>query len=180
MRRSSLSRKGLIAKVSYATIGGVKGSYVLLLRLNAEAEISVGRLGCFRFAAGLYAYCGSGLAGVDARVARHRRRDKKAHWHIDYLLRWVDLVGVWVFRSEEHLECRLASALTNLKDASVPVPGFGSSDCRCPSHLVALPRRLPEHPSGEARQQRYEQAIASIMGDCFASSSLSFEYEGEC
>ncbi len=158
----------------------MKGSYVLLLRLSEEAEIVVGRLGLFRFAPGLYAYCGSGLAGVDARVARHKRRDKKLHWHIDYLLQRVDLVGVWVFRSEQRLECRLASVLASLPDASIPVPGFGSSDCHCPSHLITLPKHIPAHTlANEAHQGNLEQTTAQIISDYFASSSLSFKYEGE-
>ena len=34
----------------------------------------------------------------------------------------------------------LVRDLLELPGASVPVPGFGSSDCRaCPAHLVALP-----------------------------------------
>ena len=40
----------------------------------------------------------------------------------------------------EGLECDLASNLMAQQGASVPVPGFGSSDCRrCSAHLVALP-----------------------------------------
>ena len=37
----------------------------------------------------------------------------------------------------------LVRALLVLPGASVPVPGFGSSDCRaCPAHLVMLPAGL--------------------------------------
>jgi hypothetical protein len=34
----------------------------------------------------------------------------------------------------------LVRGLLDLPGTSVPLPGFGSSDCRsCPAHLVALP-----------------------------------------
>jgi hypothetical protein len=37
-------------------------------------------------------------------------------------------------------ECDLLDRLLKAPGAVVPVPGFGSSDCRtCPAHLVALP-----------------------------------------
>lgn len=156
----------------------VKGSYVLLLSLNAEAEIVVGRLGPFLLAPGLYAYCGSGLAGVDARIARHKRREKKLHWHIDYLLQRVDLVGVWIFRSEQRLECTLAAILANLPDASIPVPRFGSSDCRCRSHLISLGKLAPECETPDEPPEN-PSAMVEIISGCFASASLSFECEGE-
>jgi hypothetical protein len=37
-------------------------------------------------------------------------------------------------------ECGLLDRLLKAPGAAVPVPRFGSSDCRrCPAHLVALP-----------------------------------------
>ena len=40
-------------------------------------------------------------------------------------------------------ECDLVEALRALAEVSVPVPGFGSSDCRrCPAHLLAAPTDL--------------------------------------
>ena len=117
-----------------------KGTYALVLWLERQKEITVGRLGTFAFPAGYYLYVGSALGpgGLRARLARHRRRDKILHWHIDYLLQQAQLVDVWSIASADRLECLWAQAAQHLPGSETPVPGFGSSDCRCPSHLICL------------------------------------------
>ncbi|MBL7184044.1 MAG: GIY-YIG nuclease family protein [Anaerolineae bacterium] len=121
----------------------MKGTYALVLRLACQAEIAIGRLGTFTFPAGYYLYVGSalGTGGLEARLARHRRRDKKLRWHIDYLLEHAQLVEVWSAVSTDKLECLWAQAARELPGGEIPVPGFGSSDCRCPSHLIYLARK---------------------------------------
>ncbi|MBI4319005.1 MAG: GIY-YIG nuclease family protein [Chloroflexi bacterium] len=116
-----------------------RGSYVLLLQAEVEAEVVVGKLGTLRFPAGYYAYCGSALKGLSARLARHARKEKKLHWHIDYLLPRLHLLDVWALDSPDRLECLFCRALLNLPGAMIPARGFGSSDCRCPAHLVHFP-----------------------------------------
>ncbi|MCL4459686.1 MAG: GIY-YIG nuclease family protein [Chloroflexi bacterium] len=118
------------------TAARLKGTYNLLLHLGEERQLTIGRLGRFRFEPGYYVYSGSALAGLTSRLERHRRLSKKPHWHIDYLLPWVTLDEVWVVSSPERLECICSRLLCRLSGASIAVPGFGSSDCRCPSHLV--------------------------------------------
>ena len=120
-----------------------KGTYALVLHLESREEITVGKLGTFSFPAGYYLYLGSALGpgGLEARLARHRRRDKKLHWHIDYLLEHAQLVEVWSAASTDKLECLWAQAARQLPGSETPVPGFGSSDCRCPSHLIYLVRK---------------------------------------
>lgn len=117
----------------------MKGSYILVLRSEAEVGVEVGRLGLLRFAPGYYAYCGSALGGLEARVARHFRRPKKPHWHVDYVVETMDLVNVWKFPGIDRRECLLNHFLLSLPGSSVGAAGFGSSDCRCVSHLVRLP-----------------------------------------
>jgi Uri superfamily endonuclease len=123
--------------------GRSKGTYALLLRLECTEEIAIGRLGTFTFPAGYYLYVGSALGpgGLEARLARHRRRDKKLRWHIDYLLGHAQLVEVWSAASTHKMECLWAQAARELPGCEIPVPGFGSSDCRCPSHLMYLSRK---------------------------------------
>jgi len=123
-----------------------KGTYALVLRLECSEEISVGKLGTFTFPAGYYLYVGSALGpgGLEARLARHCRRDKKLRWHIDYLLEHAQLVQVWSVASTDKLECLWAQTARGLPGAEIPVHGFGSSDCRCPSHLIYLARK-PSH-----------------------------------
>lgn len=117
---------------------GSPGSYVLVARVGRDTLLSVGQLGVFRFDAGFYCYCGSamGPGGLEARLARHLRRRKKAHWHVDYLLQHAAVVQIWKARSTRSLECLFAQALAGMSGARVSVPGFGSSDCTCRTHLV--------------------------------------------
>lgn len=115
------------------------GAYVLLIRLDGRAEIGVGRLGQFTFEAGIYAYVGSAMNGLDARVARHKRHEKKLRWHIDYLLQHAKVVDVIEFESAERRECRINDRIRRGWRSAYPVAGFGASDCRCVSHLHLLP-----------------------------------------
>ncbi len=121
-----------------------KGTYALVLHLECTEEITIGRLGTFTFPAGYYLYAGSALGpgGLEARLARHHRRDKKLRWHVDYLLERAQLVEVWSATSTDKLECLWAQAAQQLPGSETPVSGFGSSDCRCPSHLIYLTRKL--------------------------------------
>lgn len=114
------------------------GTYILILRLSRQTTLSVGRLGEFEFPAGWYAYVGSahGSGGLAARVARHQRASKKLHWHIDYLRCRADLTAVWCATGPARRECVWAEMLVELPGASIPVPRFGASDCRCPAHLI--------------------------------------------
>lgn len=117
---------------------GAPGSYVLVTSVSRDTLLTVGQLGIFRFEPGFYCYCGSamGPGGLDARLSRHLRRRKKAHWHVDYLLQRAVVVEIWKAHSTRRLECLYAHALINMSGAHVSVPGFGSSDCDCPAHLV--------------------------------------------
>ena len=110
----------------------MKGSYVLLIKLPTEVAINIGSLGYVHFSRGWYAYIGSAMGGLKSRVTRHLRKDKKLHWHIDYLLRLASIKKVFMNESETRKECRIAGILVNYFDY---VPGFCCSDCSCKSHL---------------------------------------------
>jgi Uri superfamily endonuclease len=86
---------------------------------------------------GAYIYVGSafGPGGLRARVSRHLRRNKKIHWHIDYLRQELPVLAVWYAEGDTTLEHTWAKAIGACNLASMPVPGFGASDCRCASHL---------------------------------------------
>jgi Uri superfamily endonuclease len=60
----------------------------------------------------------------------------KPHWHIDYLRTVATLRQIWFCYGQERREHAWASALHELRGASIPFPGFGSSDCGCKSHLL--------------------------------------------
>jgi Uri superfamily endonuclease len=116
-----------------------KGSYALLLALKDETRLNVGRLGLCLLPPGYYLYVGSAQAGLGRRLGRHLGGQKRLRWHIDYLLQHAEVVEVWYALSEERLECTWGQAARQLPQARIPTPGFGSSDCRCHSHLVFFP-----------------------------------------
>jgi len=119
----------------------LKGSYLLLILLDSDVSTTVGKLGTFRFPGGYYLYAGSALGGLRGRIERHLYKEKKLHWHIDYLLADSRVCEVWVVSSGERLECLLARTALNLPGATGPIIGFGSSDCRCRTHLAHLLER---------------------------------------
>jgi Uri superfamily endonuclease len=110
-------------------------SYQLAIELERPLVLKVGRLGEFLFPAGRYVYTGSARRQMEARIARHLRRDKPLRWHIDWLLASGDAQVVSVRRSGIG-ECLLNQRVGGI----VPAPGFGASDCRngCGSHLRYL------------------------------------------
>lgn len=110
-------------------------SYQLSIDVDRPVRVRVGRLGRFLFPAGRYVYTGSAKRNLEARIARHLRKEKALRWHIDWLLAAPGVVVVSVKRSGES-EC----TLNQRAGGSVVVPGFGASDCRrgCRSHLRYL------------------------------------------
>ncbi len=119
------------------------GAYLLLIELSAPLVLDIASLGPATLPAGRYAYGGSayGPGGLRARIGRHLRRDKALRWHIDRLTAAGRVIGVRAVPGGQ--ECALVGGLLELPGTSVPLPGFGSSDCRaCPAHLVRLPAGL--------------------------------------
>lgn len=114
------------------------GVYQLVLSLAEGVTLRVGALGLFYFPAGKYIYTGSAFGGFRARVARHLRREKRQRWHIDYLIQHAAVDEVLLFPTCERKECAINIKMLALPHALVIARGFGSSDCRCPSHLVYL------------------------------------------
>ena len=112
------------------------GTYALILKNRKERRIIAGKLGQCKFSRGWYAYVGSafGPGGLAARVGRHISRTKRLRWHVDYLTSVFPVSRIWLTTSQERLECTWASLLAQL-GGTAPVPGFGASDCGCPSHL---------------------------------------------
>ena len=113
------------------------GTYALLLASVTDAVIRIGRLGSLRLQPGFYVYVGSALGpgGVRARLAHHMRSAERPHWHIDYIRTKTTLEGVWFCYRRKSRECGWARHFAKMTGVSVPMPGFGSSDCDCESHL---------------------------------------------
>ncbi|HIG40053.1 MAG: GIY-YIG nuclease family protein, partial [bacterium] len=112
------------------------GTYVLILGCDRRKRVQVGRWDTVQLERGFYIYVGSafGPGGVKARVSRHCRKNKKHHWHIDYIREFLLPLGAWYLHGSEYLEHSWADSLASL-DGYCSIPGFGCSDCKCDSHL---------------------------------------------
>jgi Uri superfamily endonuclease len=122
------------------------GTYALILSCTSNARIRVGRLGTILLQHGYYVYVGSALGpgGLRARIAHHQKLSPRPHWHIDYLRAHTRLHSVWLRCDGRRHEHEWARAMLKMKDVTIPLPGFGASDCSCPSHLYFFkdrPRR---------------------------------------
>ncbi|PVV07726.1 MAG: hypothetical protein B6D77_13175 [gamma proteobacterium symbiont of Ctena orbiculata] len=117
------------------------GTYILLLRADANSAVEIGRWGVLDIRPGYYLYVGSafGPGGVRGRVSRHCRERKSKHWHIDYLREMTLIESVWYIHGQTRLEHRWAKALAKWSKAE-SVRGFGSSDCSCDTHLFYFKR----------------------------------------
>jgi histidyl-tRNA synthetase len=123
-----------------AIIPAAPGAYVLIVDLARPVALDIATLPGVVLPAGRYAYCGSayGPGGMRARIGRHQRRDKTVRWHIDRLTAAGRIVAVHA--EPEGVECDLFARLLSAPGATVPLAGFGSSDCSlCPAHLARLP-----------------------------------------
>lgn len=112
-----------------------RGFYMLLIRVGEGKTIRAGSLGEIFFNKGYYTYVGSAMKGLSKRISRHIKRKKKKRWHIDYLtaeaeeVKAIPIIGP----KGNDMECEIAFILHRMADNAVK--GFGSSDCRCKSHL---------------------------------------------
>jgi len=118
------------------------GTYALILRNYSRATIQIGRWSRICVKPGYYSYIGSafGPGGVRARVSRHLRKEKRKHWHIDYLREFMEPVGVWFTHDRQRLEHIWARALSDVGGIT-SIHGFGCSDCNCNSHLFHAPTK---------------------------------------
>jgi len=110
-----------------------RGSYLLILNLRGNRKIDVGKLGKVRFRKGFYIYVGSAMANLSRRMERHRHLRKQHHWHVDELRAIGEFHSILAIRSSERLECEVARGMSQIAEWSIP--GFGSTDCSCETHL---------------------------------------------
>lgn len=119
----------------------LKGSYCLCIEVCDSIKIRIGSLGFIDFMKGYYVYVGSALTGLEQRITRHIKISKGehsvTHWHIDYLLRHkkTKIKSVFIKESEVRNECEISEKMSGL---GTPIKNFGSSDCKCDSHLYNI------------------------------------------
>ena len=139
------------------------GTYALVMKMAGEASFPVGRLGTFTFPSGFYIYTGSafGSGGLKARVGRHLHHSKKCRWHVDYLRKFAEVKEIWYTFHPEKVECRWSEIFQTMRGVRIICPGFGSSDCRCESHLFFF----TEKPGLLTfRRKTKEAVLASVCG----------------
>ncbi len=112
----------------------LKGSYLIIIKLEDNTKLKVGKLGKIDFKKGYYVYVGSAMNGLEKRIQRHLRTQKKIHWHIDYFLSQVKIINVFFKLSNNKQECKIAKSLGENLSA---ISGFGCSDCKCKAHLFS-------------------------------------------
>ena len=100
------------------------------------------------------------------RVARHIRKEKRLHWHIDYLLQVATVVDVWCQVGPERLECAWAEALEGRGRWNAWSEDLGPRIAECWGHLfysAARPGPLrPDARSVTGRQGRWEHRTARM------------------
>ncbi len=132
-------RPGLVTGDDPESLPAAPGAYLLLARLSMPLSLRIRTLPSVVLVAGRYVYAGSarGPGGIRARVARHLRRGKRPHWHVDQLSEAAaELQAIGVPGGDE---CALIGALLAAGGCEVALAGFGSTDCRtCRGHLLRL------------------------------------------
>lgn len=115
----------------------MKGSYVLIIKLEDSREIRIGKLGKYYFKKGFYAYVGSARGtGGFKRVKRHfdiaSGKNMTRKWHIDYLLPHSTVECAVLLPVDDDIECTIAKKIGEFSEQIVH---FGCSDCKCSTHL---------------------------------------------
>jgi len=112
------------------------------------------------FKKGDYIYIGSAKGCLEARLRRHLKKDKKSYWHIDYLLKdeRTQISQIWMILKS--IECETAEVFYRNPFTETVRKGFGSSDCKCASHLFYIKNK-----------ERIEKVLKKIGFSIFSSSS---------
>jgi Uri superfamily endonuclease len=103
-----------------------------------EKNVIVGKLGLLNFPPGTYIYTGRHQTNLAKRINRHLRKEKKIHWHIDFITADNQFIisHIAVFLNQFD-ECSINTDYRSIHSSQINHPGFGASDCRskCNSHL---------------------------------------------
>jgi len=118
-------------------ISETKGTYCLLFEIDTLSfKVKSGKQ--FSLKKGVYVYVGSafGSGGLRKRLSRHLKKEKKKHWHIDFIStdNSFKVLEIWIIEDKK-VECSLANLISETEKTII---GFGSTDCNCPSHLFRV------------------------------------------
>ncbi|KPV47333.1 MULTISPECIES: DUF123 domain-containing protein [Acidiplasma] len=105
----------------------IPGVYALGINV-IPGNYRIGAIGEYHIS-GNYFYVGSAINGLYQRVCRHLNKNKKKHWHIDYLN--FDVRIIVAARTENHQK---ESEICNYIKSDY-IKNFGSTDTGNKSHL---------------------------------------------
>lgn len=121
-----------------------EGVYYIVLRNDKDQIIECGSLGTIEFKKGFYVYSGSGKNNLFKRIEHHKKKKKKKHYHMDYITTKMKIIADIPIVTNEYQECDLSNML--LENSGKPVKSFGSTDCKCFSHLHYFHENPVEKP----------------------------------
>ena len=125
-------------KISINIIKKSEATYVLAIDVSENFEIIIGKLGRVSFKKGNYIYIGSAKGCLETRLQRHLKKEKRIFWHIDYLLenKKAKILQIWTI--DKKIECQTAEVFYHDPNTEIIKKGFGSSDCKCVTHLFYI------------------------------------------
>jgi len=157
-----------------------KGTYTLMISLNTKSRLKINKFGFLDLQKGYYAYTGSalgnGATSLRMRVKRHLKKRKIKHWHIDFLLANKNAKVASVVAAEciVNKECQVNNSIKNIEGATVPVVGFGASDCKqhCASHLIFVGEENPKEKIMETYRNlfRHSRSVKSVSEILYQSA----------
>ncbi|MFN4201162.1 DUF123 domain-containing protein [Fervidobacterium riparium] len=106
----------------------------MLIKIKTQTELKISK-NCWDLMPGLYAYVGSAMNNIEKRILRHLRKNKRKHWHIDYLTEFGEVICAVMFPSENRIEETISKMLSKRFE---PIPGFGASDLDVDTNLFLV------------------------------------------
>jgi Uri superfamily endonuclease len=130
-------------------------TYILVLEKRTSSPVAFKKEAIF-MRRGVYMYVGSAKRGMQARLARHLRREKKLFWHIDYVTSCPDVAVKAIFLSPSQ-EC---ATLREISDLGLLFGRrLGASDCVCLSHFIHVPGKGLKQVMGALSQKGYADRV---------------------
>ena len=132
-----------------------KGVYILIISVNKQISIKVGKLGKLQLQPETHMYVGSALGSgstsLQHRINRHilKTDQRKNHWHIDYITslpqKYAKIHFVVSIETSKQLECMFSQKIAQIDGIRCPIPKFGASDCsQCESHLYSYSKPVEQ------------------------------------
>ncbi len=148
-----------------------KGIYLLLGFLPENCNIRT-KAKKFRLKKGYYYYCGSALNSLSSRIKRHYNKNKKKHWHIDFLTKELNIIFINPYiigdNSFEHILADI------LKNSLTVIKGFGCSDCKCESHLF-YSESLVVEPFLKSLFRKHIEKVVEILRELYRGKETPVE-----